>query len=84
MMPYTMAPPHLVTGLPAGRAHLIRVALDVLDGLQHALGLVHGAAKAQVVDGGVLRGNGVVSNETWRWGQQKDSESLLGCKRTEL
>ncbi len=46
---------HLVAGLPAGGAHLVGVALHVLDGLQHALGLVHAAAERQVVDGRVLR-----------------------------
>ena len=45
----------LLSRLPASRAHLIGVGLDVLDGLQHTLCLLHGAAEAQVVNGGVLR-----------------------------
>lgn len=44
-----------LSGLPASGAHLVRVGLDVLDGLQHTLGLLHAAAEAQVVDGGVLQ-----------------------------
>ena len=39
--------------LPARRAHLIRVVLHVLDRLQRAERLVHGAAEGKVVDGHV-------------------------------
>lgn len=36
-------------------SHFVGVGLDVLDGLQHTLGFVDAAAKAQVVGGGVLQ-----------------------------
>merc|ERR1719473_575251 len=49
--------------LPARRAHLIRVVLHVLDRLQSAERLVHGAAEGKVVDGAVLDDALLVNDE---------------------
>jgi len=58
---------------PGAWAHLIGVGLDVLDGLQGAQGLVHAAAKAQVVDGRVLHHALLVDDE-----QTAQRNALLG------
>ncbi len=57
----------LVTGLPAGGADLVGVGLHVLDGLQHALGLVDAAAERQVA----ARGERSACSRFWSsWGQK--------------
>ena len=48
-----LSPPSTIS-LQGCSPHLIRVFLDVLDGLQHTQSLVWVASKGQVVDGGVL------------------------------
>ena len=41
----------LDTRLPSGGADLVRVGLDVLDGLEDTLGLIDAASESQVIDG---------------------------------
>lgn len=66
------------TGLPAGRANLVWVLLDVLDGLKHAQGFIYTAAKSKVVDGAVLDESLLVDDEEAAQGNAIVRQHLIG------
>ena len=56
----------LLSGLPASRAHLIGVGLDVLDGLQHTLCLT-GVLQPSFTSGSIFQSNAFVFMEFLRF-----------------